>query len=95
MIVLLDSGPLGMICHHQTTQANQGCKAWFVGLINAGVHLGARLQCHHVSWDHLLIESVNHRLKLQDYSSDLPLLLANLRSALTLTKERCLKQHCC
>jgi hypothetical protein len=40
VIVLLDSGPLGMICHPQTTPANQGCKGWFVGLVGAGVSLG-------------------------------------------------------
>jgi hypothetical protein len=39
MIVVLDTGPLGLITNPRATAANDACRAWMAGLASAGVRI--------------------------------------------------------
>ena len=39
MIVLLDSGPLGLVTNPRATPENQRCKQWLVALLASGVRV--------------------------------------------------------
>jgi hypothetical protein len=39
MIVLLDTGPLGLVTNPRATAQNAGCRAWMAALASSGVRI--------------------------------------------------------